>query len=626
MSRRSRNRRPQELPEVRQYINDGSGEFTGSFAHPTLSGVSVNEHTALTIAAVWQAVNIYANTVASLNLYVAERDRRGGHSPAYDHPVYDLVHCRPNKIITSFRWRQTAVSQLKTAGNSYSEILFDKEGNATELHLLDHRNVNPWLDEKGDLYYRLFREKIDLPAYKVLHFAGLGWDGLKGYSPIHMSRDVLGLAIAQNNYQSSLMGNNAQPTGYLKYPNKLKDDQQARLRESWNAVHQGTERSGSVGILTGGVEWVATSFSPVDQQLIAQNNWSVSQVARLYNLPQHMLNQMEGATFSNIEEQNIQFVQQSLTPLLVSIEQEMNWKLIKPEDRHEFTIRHDVRSLLRGNTAAQTAYNQSMFSMGALSINEIRLSEGDTPIDDAAGDWHFVATNNLTAVENMGKGKVMSALEDKQPDKQIDDPTDKPETDVANTALNGAQISSLLEIITQVATGLLPVESAKGLIAASFPTLGESQVGAILDSLEGFQPKTDAPLDAPDEPKTDTLDALRSLVLDPVGRMLRREIQAVKTASKKPEFRQWLQSYYPKHRDLVVESVSPALLALSKVEGRERDPGELANRLIEINRTLLDDLSTCCPEPELPQAIERLTSTWLDQRSQETEQWIKETS
>jgi HK97 family phage portal protein len=543
-----------EAPEIRSAITDGYGQYTGSFALPTLAGTTVTTETSLTIAAVWQAVNIYANTIAALPRIVGERDRRGGHSPAYDHPLFDLVHIRPNRISTSFRFWQTVISHALTFGNSYSEIT-SKDGYATDLHLLDPKNIHPHMDEKGELFYHFTREKIDVPASKILHIAGLGFDGIKGYSPIHMARDILGLAIAQNNYQSSLMGNNAQPTGYLEYPNTLRDDQKGRLRDSWNKIHQGSERSGNLAILDGGIKWVATSFSPVDQQLILSLQWSVSQVARLFNLPPHMLGQMDSATFGNIEEQNIQFYQMSLLPWLENIEQELNVKLLPREDRRDFVIKHEVRSLLRGNLAAQTAYNTAMFNMGAVSINEIRLSEGDIPLDDPGADKHWVPTNNLTAIEDMGKTIPIPVIK-LDPDDDLDETEVKPEEDEPERLPPGA------------------------------------------------------------------LDSVRALVLDPVGRMVRREILAARTASKKPDFREWISAYYRKHEPLITESIEPALRTLAIIEGKSHDPEGLARVLAKGSREALDGLAVCVPPDELPEAVERLTATWLEARSDEAKRWL----
>jgi len=342
------------MPEVRSTSFDGTGSFTGAFSIPTLSGSTVNEQTAMTVTAVWQAVHIYANTIGALDLYVAERDKRGGSRPAFEHPTYDLVHTRPNRITTSFRFRQSLIAHALTHGNGYAEI--ERLGNQpVALHLIDPRNVRPTILEDGRLVYHLVKEGKDVAARDMVHIAGLGWDGIKGYSAITFGREAIGVAIAQQAWEGALYGNSAVPNGYLKYPGTLKQDTKDRLRDNWNKEHQGADRSNKIAVFDAGLEWVATSFSPEDAQLILSRGFSIAEIARLFNLPQHMLGQMEHSTFGNIEEQNIQFYQLSLMPWLVNIEQELNLKLFSAAERKQFFVRHDINSLLRGNIAAQTA-------------------------------------------------------------------------------------------------------------------------------------------------------------------------------------------------------------------------------------------------------------------------------
>jgi HK97 family phage portal protein len=601
MGRPKHRKRPaKQSPEIRTSITDGFGEYTGTFSLPTLAGPSVTASTSLTIPAFWQAVSIYANTIASLDLYVAERDPRGGHTPAYDHPIYDLVHCQPNKITTSFRFRQAFMSHVLTHGNAYCEIERDQDGEPVQLHLLHPSNITPFLKDDGSVWYRFIREHIEVPARDILHFAGMGFDGLKGYSPVHVARNALGLAIAQENYQSSLMGNNAQPTGYLEVPEKMRDDQQSRLRDSWNKVHQGSDRNGQFAILSGGMKWVTTAFSPVDQMLIEQCDWSVAQIARLFNLPLFMLGEDPNAPKD--EEEKMMAFSRSLLPWMKTVEQEMDFKLLTKEDRQDgFLVTHNMKSLLRANTAAQTTYNQSMFAMGALSINEIRLSEGDIPIDDPQADNHWIPTNNLTAIEEMNK--VEPTTTEQEPTDEVDN--------IQGTALNGAQIASLLAIVSQVSQGLIPSESAKGLIEATFPTLTSQQIDNILGSIVA-KPQEE-PIQATQEPDPlppGALNAMRDLVLDPVGRMIRREVLAARNASKKADFRDWVSNYYPKHRSLVIESILPAINAYNLTLGKTLDAEALATTLVETSRERLDGLAVCVPPEELPEAVERALDGW----------------
>lgn len=401
MSKKIRKRMPRA--EARSAGLAGSpGFYSGTFGVESLAGSTVTPHTALGITAVWNAVNIYANTIAGLDRQVVERDARGGHSPAVDHPAYDLVHRRPNRVMTGFRFFQSVIHHKKTHGNAYAEIERAR-GRPVALHLMDPRNVTPQLDDSGALWYRLQREHRDLPARDVVHFAGLGFDGLRGYSPVTIARESLGLALAQGDYAASIYGNSATPQGLVEFPGDPKQEAVSRFRDEWNRRHQGAQRAGTVGILFGGMKWVQTAFSPEDAQLLLSRNFSVAEVARLFNLPQHMLGNLDKATFGNIEEQNIQFYQLSLMPEIAEMEAELDLKLLEPGERRRFSVRTDVAGLLRGNLAAQTARDVSDFNNGFKSINEVLLRRGDNPIDHPNADKHFLPVNNLAALEDLGQ-------------------------------------------------------------------------------------------------------------------------------------------------------------------------------------------------------------------------------
>lgn len=400
MAKKLRKRMPRAR-ETRSISTDGTGNFSGIFSLESNAGVMVNPHNALTITAVWNAVNIYSNTIAGLDRFVAERGAMGGHSPAPDHPCFDLVRARPNRNMHAFAFFQTMVSHKKTYGNAYAEIVRKNRGLIDQLVILDPRNVQPRLDDKGNLWYRLEREGKDLAASEVVHFKGLGFDGLKGYSPITIARESIGLAMAENKFAGSTYGNGAIPNGMIKFPGDKTEEALSGYRKKWNRMHQGPDRAGSIGFLFAGAEWVQTAFSPADAQLILSRNFSVAEVARIFNLPQHMLGNLDKATFGNIEEQNIQFYQLSLMPELEEMEAELDLKLFGPRDRSKFFVHHDVGGLLRGNLAARTARDVAMFGIGGRTINQLLINDGLNPIANPMFDMHWVASNNFAPVELM---------------------------------------------------------------------------------------------------------------------------------------------------------------------------------------------------------------------------------
>lgn len=461
-----------------------------ALAYPTLAGPAINEHTALSIVAVYNAVSLISNAIACLDAGVAERTEGGGRRPAVELPLFDVLARKPNKRNTAFQFRRANMVHALTSGNGYSEIEF-KGQRPIGLHLLEPRNVEPRILDSSELVYHLVREKVDLPAWKVIHTANVGWDGIRGYSPITLARETLGLAQAEREYQSALMGNSAQPNGFLEVPHNLKENDKNRLRSDFEAMHRGTEAAGTIGILSGGMKWVQTSFSPADAEVLLSRAFSVAEVARLFNIPQHLVGLLDHATFSNIEQQLMEFYTFTLLPWLTNLEQEMDTKFFDRAERQIYFVYHDIKTLLRADSATLTAQDSADFGMGVKSINEIRAGRGLNPIDDEAANHHFVQVNNLKAIEDMGKpkGDESAAIGTATPA----DAAGVVE-DVQGTALNGAQIASLLSIAQEVAAGALPMESAKGMIAASFPSLSSTQIDAILDSLKGFVPTVETPV------------------------------------------------------------------------------------------------------------------------------------
>ena len=196
------------------------------------------------------------------------------------------------------------------------------------------------------------------------------------------------------------MGNDASPNGVVEIPGTMGEVAQAKFRENWGSMHGGPDRKGNIGILSGGARWVQTSFSPEDAQLILSRGFSIAEIARLFNLPQHMLGLLDHATFSNIEDQNIMFYQLSLLPWLSQIEQELSRKLFSLTDRQTFNVRHDPRTLLRGNMQARADYQTKMFQIGGATVNQVLAEDGQQSIGPA-GDEHYINANNLVSVEQL---------------------------------------------------------------------------------------------------------------------------------------------------------------------------------------------------------------------------------
>lgn len=378
---------------------NGSGA-TGMSAFlpaPVMSGVAVTPETALTFTAVFAAINTIATDTAGLPMRVMRQGKGGGRVAVTADARYDLVYCEPNEDTTSMRLRQAAMGHVLTWGNAYLEIERLADGTPAALHLMSPKPADTWPDRTrgGRLFYQADGGRQTLPAEDVVHLAGLGWDGLCGYSPVALARQAVGLGIAAEQFGASLFGNGSVPKGAIKYPGKLTKEGKQNIRESWEVVHQGSTNGNRVAVLDGGMEFTPFGLPPEDSQFLQTRQFQVIEIARIYRLPPHKLGDYQHSHLANIEESNLDYLNTTLGPWLEVWEQELNRKLFTSRERaFGLHVAHDTSALLRGNAAARAAIYSQLAANGGISPDEIRDREGLNPIPDDAGKVYFYSVNN----------------------------------------------------------------------------------------------------------------------------------------------------------------------------------------------------------------------------------------
>lgn len=340
----------------------------------TSSGVSVNESSALTYTPFWAAVRVISGAVASLPLITYKRVAAGKERAPRDIP-YTLLHDRANPFMSAMKLRETLQNHALTYGNGYANIERDGGGRPIALWpLLPNRTARK-IDNGGLPYYEVYvpGDAIRvLPDDDVLHIYGLGFDGLSGYNVVRHHKEAIGLGMATKQYGAALFGNGAIPGGTLEHPEKLSDEAAKRLKVSWEAAHQGLDQSHRVAILEEGMKWNQTGISPEDAQCLETQKFSVDDIARIFNIPPHKLASMDRATFSNIEQQSMDFLTQTLYYWLRTWETECNSKLISPSKQGVLFVEHLVDGFLRGDLASRyAAYNVGR-NGGWLNVNDIR--------------------------------------------------------------------------------------------------------------------------------------------------------------------------------------------------------------------------------------------------------------
>ncbi|MED5804451.1 phage portal protein [Streptococcus anginosus] len=376
----------------------------------TTSGKTVNERTALQTTAVYACVRILSETIASLPLHVY-RYTEGGKAKDTEHVLYTLLHDEPNPDMTSFVFRETLMSHLLIWGNAYSQILRDRSGQVIGLYPLLPDQMIVHRSEKGKLYYVYNRYEEDNPNFQekgsivlsqeeVLHIPGLGFDGLIGYSPIALAKNAVGMTLACEEYGASFFGNGANPGGVLEHPGILKDP--GKVRDSWNAVYQGTRNAHKVAVLEEGMSYKQIGIPPEEAQFLETRKFQINEIARLFRIPPHMVGDLEKSSFSNIEQQSLEFVKYTLDPWVVRFEQALKKSLLLPEEKKTHFIKFNVDGLLRGDYQSRMNGYAIGRQNGWLSTNDIRELEELNPIPPEEGGDLYLINGNMTKLKDAG--------------------------------------------------------------------------------------------------------------------------------------------------------------------------------------------------------------------------------
>lgn len=375
--------------------------FTNLFGNMTSTGKNISEQNALENSAVWSCVRILSEDLASLPLIVYKRLNPRGKERAPGHYLYKVLHEKANPEMTAFTLKETLQSHVLTWGNGYAEIEYDNAARVKGLWPLLPDRTEPIRRNNGELWYKTKipgegKDKL-LPAWRVFHVHGLGYDGLKGYSVIRMHREGIGLNKAAEEFGGRFFGNDSRPGGVLKYDGKLNKEEKKSLQQSWEEAQGGLENKWRVAVLQHGIEWQQIGIPPEDSQYIETRNFQNREIARIYRIPPHMIGDMEsGASYSSIEQQSINYVVNTLRPWLVRWEQQIQKDLFVGKSNRNHFAEFLVDGLLRGDI--ESRYNAYAVGRqwGWLSANDVRELENDNPIGEK-GDIYMVPANMLPA-------------------------------------------------------------------------------------------------------------------------------------------------------------------------------------------------------------------------------------
>lgn len=638
---------------------------------PGDAGPVVNEWTAFNYLTVFNCVSLIASKIASLPLLTYRRGKNGENLLATDRSEYRLLDVEFNPRMAALTAREAGIAHLLTWGNCYAQIVKNKaETRILELVPLGPDMVDPYINDQKELVYDVYdretgRQIATLPSDEMIHVPALSFDGLVGYSPIRVAKTAIRAGIAQDREAEQFVSRGIRPPGAVKFPkgHKFRDQAHAiQYRDSFRRIHSGDNGSLRVIILEDGAEWQELGVDPESAQLLESRKYSRSEICGMYRVPPFLVGGIETSTSwgTGIGEQKQAFVDYCLMDWMGRYEAELKRKLAR--DDPAIFYRHQTDELLRGDLVKRTEARSTQHQRGIITDNEWRKDEFLNPVE--GGDVrHFPLQEGridlegnelaLPAAAEGSSSSTVSTEIDTDTDTELDtetetetklptsDATAAPATDVQSTALNGAQITSLLLVTDKVASGDYTPAAGESILQASFPMMNRDLIGTMIKELtkvaktkptggasddqtgqDNQAPVQPGPQDGDDDGEGDednvgdrasarVADKLRKAIVAGAGRCLRKEAEQAKRAASRPgEFVRWIDSFYAKHSLMIAENTGHVVEAWSAIFGTNAD---YSVRHVERSKAELLAAAEVSAS-ELPSSVERLSLRWSEER------------
>ena len=483
-----------------------------SWAAPiNLSGVEVTPEIALSLTSVYACVNVIASAIADMPFIVYKRMPGGGREPDTSHPNYDLLQYCPNPEVSKNAFWTDLIGNAVLYGDGFAEIVRDPfTGDPQALYILDSRLVSIKRTSEGALYYQVTknaqnpRPETDprfLPE-NMLHIRSIGNLGTASYNPILLARELIGAALAAQKTAASVFGQGSIPLGYFTVPGEMDDEGRKTLREYWNRVHQGPYNAGKVAFLEEGAQFNPLKVSLEDLQYNETQRQHDKKIAQLFGVPPHKIGILDEATYSNIEEQERDFYSSTVRRWTERAESEVNRKLFTRQERSTWLAELNMNAIIRGNSQQLTDSLVKVFGIAGATVNNVLQELGRNPIGPD-GDKRYILNNFV-------------------------------EFNQAPT-VNPSELPSEPEDIDEAPPG----------------------------ATEDDQPVDDQGDEQADEASTEVSDSVRSLVADTLARCVKKEVQALRRAVKRSDFKEFTSTFYQDHHKFLTENLASGFRALS---------------------------------------------------------------
>ena len=380
-------------PEKRDFLSAMSA------ASGSGSGISVSKSSALTFTAVWSAVRLLSESISILPINDYEREKNGDKSLAINNPSYNLVHNEPNNYMSSVTFFEKIMMDLCLSGNSFVRIVRNGGGTPEALLPLNAQDVKVKMSD-GQIFYHNNNSDNIYDDYDILHFKGVSQDGILGLSPITQNANAIGWGMALEEYGNKYFTNSAKLSGVLETDRALSEQAIERLKNSFSNTYNQLKNAQSTAILEEGLSFKPITISPEQSQFLASRIFSITEIARMFNIPTFMLQEHSKSSFNNIESLSQSYVTYTLMPYIRRMESEMNRKLFKTNEKGRIFVEWNVNGLLRGDVKSRNEAYKTGINNGYLTINEVRRKENMNSIVD--GDEHYLPLN-MTTINKIGE-------------------------------------------------------------------------------------------------------------------------------------------------------------------------------------------------------------------------------
>lgn len=378
-------------------VKTPSDWFVKMFGYEASTGERVTVESALNVPTVYRCVDFLASSVGKLPLQTFKRTTSGRERDS-KHSVAKLLESRPNPYQNPFKFKHTCETHRNTWGNVYINISWGVDGRPNALWLLNPSVTEPVIDVKtNELWYRTTLPDgttARIEEGDIIHLTTLSLDGLKGKPPIQLAREAIGSSQAAQKFKGKFFQNGAASSGVLKVPGQIGKEAKDAIRSEWEKANTGLSNAQRIAILDAGLEFQNIGMPLKDAQFIEGMKFDKAEIATMFNVPLHIVNDLERATHSNIEQQSIDIIQNTLSPIITQYEQEFTYKLFSFNEQKRYYLKFNLTSLLRADSKTRADYYSIMLDKGVYSINEVREYEEKDRIE--GGDTHRVDLNHVS--------------------------------------------------------------------------------------------------------------------------------------------------------------------------------------------------------------------------------------